>query len=42
MLTEKFEELLNIPLAQLIYESDKVREKFIGSELEICSIVNAK
>ncbi|MCK4916984.1 MAG: biotin synthase BioB [Candidatus Omnitrophica bacterium] len=36
------ERLLKIPLAELILEANKIRKDFVGSELELCSIINAK
>jgi len=34
--------LLELPLIELISQANKVREKFLGSNLELCSIINAK
>jgi biotin synthase len=34
--------LLKLPLPELISRADKVRQEFIGSKLELCSILNAK
>jgi biotin synthase len=34
--------LLNAPLMQLVATANQVREKFIGNQLHLCSIVNAK
>jgi len=35
-------ELLERPLPEMIAEADRVRGKFIGNRLELCSIINAK
>lgn len=35
-------ELLKLPLTELISQANKIRKEFIGHNLELCSIVNAK
>ncbi len=35
-------ELLNLPLAELISKANKIRKDYVGSRLELCSIINAK
>ena len=39
---EKIDDLLKMPLMELISEANKVRAKFFDSKLELCNIVNAK
>ena len=39
---EKAEELLSLPLEELLCRADKVRSKFIGKRLELCGILNAR
>jgi biotin synthase len=34
--------LLNLPLSELISSADKVRKEYVGKNLELCSIMNAK
>jgi len=34
--------LLQLPLSELLIQANKTRRKFIGQELELCSILNAK
>lgn len=36
------ENLLQLPLIELVSQADKTREKFAGNKIEICSIINAK
>lgn len=36
------ESLLKFPLEELIFKANKLRQEFMGQELELCSIVNAK
>jgi biotin synthase len=36
------ETLLNAPLQELILQANKVRKKYIGNKLELCSILNAR
>jgi len=38
----KAETLLDMPLEELMYEANSVRDKYTGSKLELCSILNAK
>ncbi|MGE5197834.1 MAG: radical SAM protein, partial [Deltaproteobacteria bacterium] len=42
MENERIEQLLRLPLAQLIAAADKTRREFAGSNLELCNIMNAK
>ena len=42
MITAEISDLLKLPLAELICLADKVRRESVGSEFELCSIVNAK
>lgn len=37
-----YKELLDLPLAELIVQANKVRRDFNGKKLELCSIINAK
>ncbi len=39
---EKINDLLRIPLMELISRANKVRAKFFDSKLELCNIINAK
>lgn len=39
---EKAEELLSLPLDELLYRADEVRSEFVGKRLELCSILNAR
>lgn len=36
------EELLRLPLEELIVRANRVRREFMGSKMELCSIINAK
>src|SRR3989338_6125838 len=38
----QYAKLLKIPLTELTSEANKAREAFLGSRLELCSILNAK
>jgi len=39
---EQIKAFLDLPLAQLISRANSIREEFVGSRLELCSIMNAK
>lgn len=39
---DKIDKLLRLPLSELIAIANKTRAKFVGSEIETCSIMNAK
>jgi len=39
---EQIKAFLDLPLAQLISKANSIREEFVGSRLELCSIMNAK
>jgi len=42
MTRREINELLGLPLTQLIAQADKIRREFAGSNLDLCSIMNAK
>lgn len=42
MKREEINSLLELPLAELILAADKIRQEFIGSNIELCNIMNAK
>lgn len=35
-------QLLKLPLIELIHRANKIRKKFLGNKVELCSIINAK
>lgn len=42
MTRQEINSLLDLPLLELVSLADKVRQEFVGSKLELCSITNAK
>ncbi len=42
MRKEEINSLLDLPISELVSVADKVRQEFVGSKLELCSITNAK
>ena len=42
MISQEIKRLLDLPLAELIAQADKVRRQYIGKRLDVCTILNAK
>lgn len=42
MSRQEIDDLLKLPLPELISMADKIRQEFVGPKLELCSILNAK